>query len=167
VRLTAEGKTLALKIVRAHRLWEAYLVEALGFPWDEAHIEAERLEHVLSDRLAARLDEVLGYPTVDPHGHPIPSRDGRVRPVNGLPLGELRQGEVATVVQIREDTPELLRYLGDLGIYPGEQITVLEVAPFNGPYRVSVSGETRVIGREVASHVMASPTVVSEGEGKQ
>lgn len=154
VRLTLDGETLALRIVRAHRLWESYLVEALDLPWDAAHLEAERLEHALSEHLADRLDEALDHPTTDPHGHPIPSRNGRMPPPTGFPLTELPPEGKGIVLQIRDETPELLRYLGGMGIYPGEPITVREVAPFNGPIHVHVAGMTQVLGRQAAEHVV-------------
>ncbi|MCL7453659.1 MAG: metal-dependent transcriptional regulator [Anaerolineae bacterium] len=154
VRLTASGESLALQIVRAHRLWELYLVQALEVPWDQAHVEAEQLEHALSQGLADRLAEVLGHPTADPHGHPIPSRNGDVARRGGVPLDHLPAGEAGVVVQIRDDTPELLRYLGKLGIYPGEHVAVLDVAPFEGPLRVQIGDRTEVLGRRVAGHVM-------------
>jgi DtxR family Mn-dependent transcriptional regulator len=153
-RLTAHGEALALKILRAHRLWELYLVKALDLPWDQAHVEAERLEHALSDELADRLDKALGHPTTDPHGHPIPSRSGQMPIQSGTPLTDLLPGETGVVLEIRDETPELLRYLGELGIYPGEPVTVLEVAPFNGPIHTRIDDVVRVLGQEVAEHVM-------------
>ena len=144
VRLTDRGKDIALQIVRAHRLWELYLVQALQVPWDQAHVEAERLEHALSGGLADRLDEVLGFPTTDPHGHPIPSRNGDMKRPSGVPLDQLSSGDVAVVVQIQDDTPDLLRYLGTLGIYPGEQVAVLDIAPFEGPLRLQIGRRTEV-----------------------
>jgi DtxR family Mn-dependent transcriptional regulator len=154
VRLTSNGEAMALKVIRAHRLWELYLVEVLDLPWDQAHVEAERLEHALSEELADRLDEVLNHPTTDPHGHPIPSRNGRMPPSTGTPLTELSPGQTGIVMHIRDDTPELLRYLGELGIYPGQAIAVLEVAPFNGPIHVRVGEALQVLGQEVAGHVV-------------
>lgn len=154
VRLTSNGEAIALKVIRAHRLWELYLVEALDLPWDQAHIEAERLEHTLSNTLADRLDEVLDHPTTDPHGHPIPSRNGQMPLLAGTALAELVPGERGMILQIRDDTPELLRYLGDLGIYPGESIAILEVAPFNGPIHIRVGKEICVLGQEVAKKVI-------------
>ena len=140
--------------IRAHRLWELYLVEAIGLSWDQAHVEAERLEHALSDELAARLDELLGHPTLDPHGHPIPTLEGTMPPRTGVSLTELDPGATGTVMQIWDDTPALLRYLGALGVYPGEDISVLEIAPFDGPIHVHVSGADQVLGREAAHHVV-------------
>lgn len=164
VRLTAEGEDIALQIVRAHRLWELYLVEALQIPWDQAHVEAERLEHALSTGLADRLDEVLGHPTTDPHGHPIPSRNGDIERPSGVPLDHLPPGQPAVVVQIRDDTPDLLRYLGELGIYPGEQVVVLDVAPFDGPFRVRIGDAVETLGRRVAGHIVVRPgTMARDG----
>ncbi|MGD8625169.1 MAG: metal-dependent transcriptional regulator [Anaerolineae bacterium] len=154
VRLTADGEEQALRIVRAHRLWEAYLVEALDLAWDVAHIEAEKLEHALSASLADRLDAALDFPTIDPHGHPIPSRNGQMPDRAGVPLSSLSAGAEGVVLQICDDTPELLRYLGDLGIYPGECLLVLSVAPFEGPLHLRVGNETLAVGRRVAEHVV-------------
>jgi DtxR family Mn-dependent transcriptional regulator len=154
VKLTPKGETLALKALRAHRLWELYLVEALDLPWDQAHIEAERLDHALSNELADRLDEVLGHPAVDPHGQPIPSRNGTVIPRTGMPLTELAPGDAGRVLLIRDDTPELLRYLGELGVYPGEPIRVLEVTPFDGPIHVQIGQESHALGRKAAEQVI-------------
>jgi DtxR family Mn-dependent transcriptional regulator len=157
VSLTRRGEVAALRIIRAHRLWEAYLVEAVGLSWDQAHVEAERLEHALSDELADRLDEMLDHPETDPHGHPIPTRDGEMPLPVGTPLAELLPGTTGAVLQVRDDTPELLRYLGGLRIYPREAIAVLEVAPFDGPIHIRVGGTDQVLGREVAQHVIVAP----------
>lgn len=159
VRLTRDGEALALKIVRAHRLWEAYLVEQLHVSWDVAHEEAERLEHALSEELVDRLDEALDHPMTDPHGHPIPSRNGRMPPTDGMPLTELPPDEQGIILQIRDETPELLRYLGGMGIYPGESITVREVAPFNGPIHAQVAGTAQALGRQAAEHVVVKTVI--------
>jgi DtxR family Mn-dependent transcriptional regulator len=155
-RLTSDGRTIARQVIRAHRLWELYLVQALELSWDQAHVEAEQLEHVLSDELAGRLDDVLGHPTIDPHGHPIPDRSGEMVTVVGRPLTQLAVGESGVTVQIWDDTPELLRYLGGLDIYPGCTITVLEIAPFNGPLHLRVGEESQVLGRDAAKHVIVA-----------
>ena len=154
VHLTAEGEKLALGVLRAHRLSETYLVRVLGFSWDEAHVEAERLEHALSPKLVDRLEEALDYPQTDPHGHPIPTRDGQVPCCEGVPLSRLEPGDGGVILQIWDDSPELLRYLGELGLYPQAQIAVLETAPFRGPIRVQVGEAVRILGREVAEHVI-------------
>ena len=164
VWLTKQGERVALKVIRAHRLWELYLVEAVGLSWDQAHVEAEQLEHTLSDELAARLDEMLEYPAIDPHGHPIPAQDGSMPSFNGVPLTELHPGSTGIVLQIWDDTPELLRYLGGLGIYPGEAIAVLAIAPFQGPIHVHVGGTDQALGREAACHVVVEMEVENETE---
>lgn len=156
VRLTPQGEAAALKVIRAHRLWELYLVVVIGISWDQAHVEAEQLEHALSDELADRLDEMLEHPVTDPHGHPIPTRDGRMPSCTGAPLADLPVGTTGTILQIKDDTPELLRYLGGLGIYPGEVITVFRLAPFNGPIHVRVGATAQVLGREAADHVIVA-----------
>jgi DtxR family Mn-dependent transcriptional regulator len=161
VQLTAQGEAMALQVIRAHRLWELYLVRELDLSWDQAHVEAERLEHVLSETLADRLDEVLDHPTVDPHGQPIPTRDGRLPTVNGKPLAELTTGETGITLQIRDETPELLRYLAKLGLYPGQPVTVLQVDPFEGPIHLQVGGDAQVLGREAATHVL----IQTDGDG--
>jgi DtxR family transcriptional regulator, Mn-dependent transcriptional regulator len=157
VRLTTKGEAIALQIIRAHRLWELYLVKALQVPWDQAHVEAERLEHALSPELADRLDEALDHPSTDPHGHPIPSRNGDVARPGGVPLDHLAVGQAGVVVQIRDDSPDLLRYLGELGIYPGERLAVLNIAPFDGPLHVRIGDRTEVLGRRAAGHVVVHP----------
>ena len=163
-RLTQAGEALALKTVRAHRLWESYLVEVLDLPWDVAHVEAERLEHVLSEELANRIDEALDHPTTDPHGQPIPSRNGRMPAPAGVPLTELLPQEKGIILQIRDETPELLRYLGGMGIYPGESVTVRGVAPFNGPIHVQVDGVTQALGPQAAEHVMVETVTETSQE---
>jgi DtxR family Mn-dependent transcriptional regulator len=164
VSLTEQGERVALKVIRAHRLWELYLVKAVGLSWDQAHVEAERLEHALSDELAARLDEMLDHPAIDPHGHPIPTQDGSMPDWAGVPLTELQPGSTGIVLQIWDDTPELLRYLGGLGIYPGETIAVLEIAPFQGPIHVHVGGTDQALGREAAQHVVVEAEMDTETE---
>jgi DtxR family transcriptional regulator, Mn-dependent transcriptional regulator len=153
VELTAAGERVALAVVRHHRLLERYLVETLGFGWDEVHEEAERLEHHLSEALAARLDAALGHPTVDPHGDPIPSREGAVAAVAGRRLLDLNPGERAVVARVSDRGPEQLRYLDALGLRPGSPVIVLEALPFEGPIRIGVGDAEHVIGRPLAAAV--------------
>jgi DtxR family Mn-dependent transcriptional regulator len=134
-------------------LLELYLAETLGYPWDEVHAEAERLEHHVSDELEARMDSALGYPTTDPHGDPIPSAEGVIPEVAVTRLLDSAPGEEATVVRVSDRDPEQLRYLGGLGLYPGVKVTVCEVLPFDGPIRLSVSGKEHIIGRPLAAAI--------------
>jgi DtxR family Mn-dependent transcriptional regulator len=153
VDLTPAGEKIALEIIRHHRLLELYLAETLGYPWDEVHAEAERLEHHVSDELEARMDSALGYPTTDPHGDPIPSAEGVIPEVAVTRLLETAPGEEATVVRVSDRDPEQLRYLGGLGLYPGVNLTVCEVLPFDGPIRLLVNDKEHIIGRPLAAAV--------------
>jgi DtxR family Mn-dependent transcriptional regulator len=157
VELTTDGERIALEVVRHHRLLERYLVEALGYPWDEVHDEAERLEHHISEALEARMAAALGDPTVDPHGDPIPHLDGSMTTVVGLPLSELVPGQSAAVRRVSDRDPERLRYLEALGIRPGVAIRVLEALPFEGPLRLAVDGAERMIGRPLAAVIQVAP----------
>ena len=121
VELTPVGERIALEVVRHHRLLELYLAETLGYPWDEVHDEAEKLEHHVSDELEARMDSFLGYPTRDPHGDPIPTRDGLIPEDTDLLLVELAADTLATVVRVSDRDPVQLRYLAELGLSPARK----------------------------------------------
>ena len=131
--LTPAGRALALETLRHHRLLETYLAQALGYDWHEVHDEADRLEHVISEAFEERVDALLGRPTHDPHGDPIPRRDGTVPPCKGVPLTALEVGRRATLTRITEQDSEVLRYLAGQGLVPGAQVRVVERAPFDGP----------------------------------
>jgi DtxR family Mn-dependent transcriptional regulator len=156
VELTPAGEKIALEVIRHHRLLELYLAESLGYPWDEVHAEAERLEHHVSDELEARMDSALGYPTRDPHGDPIPSREGEIDIVPGTRLLDLAPGETATVVRVSDRDPEQLRYLGGLGLFPGVDVTVIEQLPFDGPIKIRIDAADHIIGRPLAAAVHVS-----------
>ncbi len=119
VRLTPLGESKAMEVIRHHRLLELYLARQLGYTWDKVHAEADRLEHVISEEFEDKLDELLGYPTIDPHGDPIPSKDGVMVTRNGTKLSQLKEGHSARILRIRDQDPEKLCYLGQLGLYPG------------------------------------------------
>jgi DtxR family Mn-dependent transcriptional regulator len=161
VELTPAGEKIALEVLRHHRLLELYLAETLGYAWDEVHAEAERLEHHVSDELEARMDSVLGHPKRDPHGDPIPSREGQIDPVSGVQLVHLAPGECATVTRVSDRDPEQLRYLGSLGLYPGATVAVAERLPFDGPLRIRVDGTEHIIGRSLAAAVHVVPIAES------
>ena len=140
-RLTPAGRAAALRTLRRHRVIESYLVRALDYPWDLVHEEAERLEHAASDELIDRMAAAVGEPAVDPHGAPIPTRDGAVDETRHTSLADLAPGERATVARVRDEDASLLRYLADLGLRPGAVVAVTARAPFDGPPRVgSFSG---------------------------
>jgi DtxR family Mn-dependent transcriptional regulator len=151
--LTPAGERAAVEVVRHHRLLELYLTQALGVPWDRVHVEAERLEHVLSEELEASIDAALGYPDTDPHGDPIPTVNLEL-PADVLPtLAHLEPGQTAVVRRVPDGDPTLLRYLGDLGMVPSAQLTLVEKAPFRGPITVDVDGTTHALGVELAERI--------------
>ncbi|HET7095029.1 MAG TPA: metal-dependent transcriptional regulator [Thermomicrobiales bacterium] len=165
VRLTPAGERVALEVVRHHRLLERYLAESLGYAWDEVHAEAERLEHLMSDELEARMDRALGYPTRDPHGDPIPTADGEIATAPTQPLLDLPAGTTATVVRVSDRSPERLRYLGELGLRPGAAVTMLEKQPFDGPLRLEIDGAEHYVGPAVAGAVWVDCAAAEEGSG--
>jgi len=139
-QLTREGRKVALELVRHHRLLEMFLVQVLGYTWDEVHDEAERLEHVISERMEQRIFELLGRPELDPHGHVIPTLAGKVRPVSHRALSECRAGERVTVQGVSDDDPGKLRELERRGLLPGTRIAVLAGSEFEGPVDVKIKG---------------------------
>jgi DtxR family transcriptional regulator, Mn-dependent transcriptional regulator len=156
VQLTAEGRRGALRMVRRHRLIEAYLVEFLGYSWDTVHQEAERLEHAVSDALVERMAAALGHPSVDPHGDPIPTADGAVEEMACTPLAVLQVGDTVEIVRVYENDPERLRYLASLGLRPGSMVTVLDRQPFGGPVTVEIRGEVQVVGQSLAQVLLCA-----------
>ncbi|MDE0089258.1 MAG: metal-dependent transcriptional regulator [Candidatus Poribacteria bacterium] len=156
VTLTEAGKAVALEIIRHHRLLELYLFKALGVPWDGVHEEAEKLEHVISEDVEARMDEFLGYPTVDPHGSPIPDKNGVVPKTPSIPMTDLQNGQACVVAEVSDNDSAILRHLGGFNLYPGTAFRVIEVAPFEGPFTIDVAGQQVVIGREVAKNIFVN-----------
>ncbi|MEP6691754.1 MAG: metal-dependent transcriptional regulator [Gemmatimonadaceae bacterium] len=154
VRLTAEGRRVALRTIRRHRVIEAYLAGALGYAWDRVHDEAERLEHAASDELVDRMAAAIGEPATDPHGAPIPTRDGAIEERWLRSLADLAPGTRARVVQVGDDDAPRLRYLAELGLVPGAAVTIVDRAPFGGPIRVKVGRAERVVGPALAASVL-------------
>ena len=139
-QLTREGRKVALELVRHHRLLEMFLVQVLGYSWDEVHDEAERLEHVISERMEQRIFELLGRPELDPHGHVIPSVTGKVRAVHNRSLSECHAGEKVVVHDVSDDDPSKLREIGRRGLRPGTRIDVVAGSEFEGPIEIRVKG---------------------------
>ena len=150
VRLTPEGIRLALEVLRHHRLLELYLAESLGVPWDRVHDEAEVLEHALSEELEELIAAKLGHPTHDPHGDPIPTRDGRVEERATQAMDALAPGQSGTFVRVSDSDAAMLRYLADRGISPGERFEVVDRQPFGGPVFVRFGDNMHVLGGELA-----------------
>lgn len=155
-RLTPRGEEQALRVIRKHRLIEVFLSETLGYDWDEVHEEAEQLEHAVSDDLADRLDAFLGFPARDPHGDPIPSADGTLTRVDSPAVTDLTAGATAVVVRVLDQSADVLRYLGELGIRPGAEIRVAEVMPFDGPVRLVIDDRDAIVGRSIARRIQVT-----------
>jgi DtxR family Mn-dependent transcriptional regulator len=154
VTLTATGRTAALRTIRRHRVLESYLTTVLGYAWDRVHEEAERLEHAASDELVDRMARALGDPAVDPHGAPIPTREGRVDETVHGTLAEVGVGERARVVRVSDADGAMLRYLAELGILPGTALCIVAREPFGGPIAVEVAGVARSVGPALAEQVL-------------
>ena len=155
VTLTEAGEKLALEVIRHHRLLELYLMEALGFRWDEVHEQADILEHVISEKMEERIAAALNHPEFDPHGDPIPALDGTMAIMDTTALSDMAAGDRVRVARIPDDSnSELLRYLAGLGLVPGAVMRLVEVAPFLGPLTVEVGDGRAVIGRNLADLVL-------------
>lgn len=161
VQLTKAGEKIALEVIRHHRLIELYLTQALGFSWDEVDAEADRLEHVLSDDLEDRIAERLGHPSIDPHGAPIPDREGYVPMRDDIPLTELEVGSKAYIIRVLDDDPALLRELDVLGLRLNSRIELMEKDHFGGSIHVQISGVegARVLARKMAERIFVSERI--------
>jgi DtxR family Mn-dependent transcriptional regulator len=151
VRLTEDGRRIALEVIRHHRLLESYLAQALDMPWDRVHAEAEVLEHVLSEDLEELIAAKLGHPTVDPHGDPIPTADLELEERHTERLEGLEPGQRGVFVRVSDSDPAMLRYLAERGISPGERFEVLGRQPFGGPLFVRFDDCEHAIGGQLAA----------------
>ncbi len=154
VTLSNDGRRVALRMVRRHRIIEAYLVGFLGYAWDTVHDEAERLEHAVSDTLVERMAVSLGDPLEDPHGDPIPRPDGSVEEPVYVPLAEIEIDEEREIRRVTTSEPERLRYLAAAGLVPGARVRVMGHEPFNGPLRLRVGDREQIIGDEFGRMVL-------------
>ena len=155
VLLTPEGKRAALEIIRHHRLIEMFLHEVLGYPWEDVHDEAERLEHVISEKFEERIADVLGNPTHDPHGDPIPTRELKIPPVCDTRLSDLRPDQHAVVMRVHDSDPDFLRHLAELGLRPETQVSILEYSPYDENLKIQIRGQTApvTLGRKITQQV--------------
>ncbi|MFQ5571169.1 MAG: metal-dependent transcriptional regulator [Rhodothermales bacterium] len=153
VRLTEAGEKIALEIVRHHRLLETYLKEVMGYSWDKMHEEAERLEHHISEEFEDKIDELLGFPTHDPHGHPIPTREGHIPQTITAPLAHTEPGRTVVIHHVSDDDPELLLYLESISLLPQTPVEILDKAPFNGPLTLQIGEQQQIVGHEIARNV--------------
>ncbi len=157
VTLTPDGRRIALRMLRRHRLIESYLVAHLGYTWDTVHEEAERLEHAVSDTLVERMAKVLGHPLADPHGDPIPGPDGTLAEVVYVPLSEVATGHEAEIRRVQTSQADRLRYLSSAGLVPGTRVRVMAREPFSGPIRLRVGRREQVVAHELAGMLLCAP----------
>lgn len=157
VTLTEAGTKIALEVIRHHRLLELYLKEIMDYSWEQLHEEAERLEHHISEEFESKLDELLGYPTHDPHGHPIPTREGTVDEMASSVLADIETGRHAIISHLNDDDPALLHHLEERGLLPGKELEVVNREPFEGPMTVCIDGEEQLVGQVVAKSVFVRP----------
>lgn len=155
VFLTEEGKAIALKIVRKHRLWELFLMEKLDFGWDEVHDLAEQLEHIQSVELVNRLDKFLGFPENDPHGDPIPNESGTIKCNNLKPIADLKPGEAGTIAGVKEHSPLFLQYLEKMGLVIGKKVTVKEVIAYDETVIINIENNQKInISKAAAKNIL-------------
>jgi DtxR family transcriptional regulator, Mn-dependent transcriptional regulator len=157
VTITRHGKSEALMIIRKHRLWETFLVNKLNFSWDEIHDVAEQLEHIQSDLLIEKLDEFLGYPTADPHGHPIPDKTGKIQTVRQVPLSESGLNKKCIVRSVKDGSPAFLQYLSKIGVYIGAGLVILDKIEFDESLEVLIDGKKKVfISRDASQNLLVT-----------
>lgn len=153
-KLTETGRKIALEMIRHHRLLELYLAEMLGYSWDQVHDEAEKLEHYISEQFEDKISELLNDPKFDPHGDPIPTKDGMM-PELGLKVLSRREENISLEVRrVKNQTPELLRYLDDYGLTPGAEVIIKKKEPFDGPLELIVDGNPVTLGYKIASDIL-------------
>lgn len=153
VTLTESGEKVALEIIRHHRLLELYLSEVMGYSWDQVHAEAEKLEHHISEQFEDRINEMLGFPKFDPHGDPIPGKDGSLPEYESDLLTDVALNESYQIQRIEEQAPDFLRYVAELGLKPNTIIFLENREPFNGPVSLVLNNGKLIIGREVAQNI--------------
>ena len=153
VKLTSLGKKTAASIVRKHRLWEVFLVEKLNFSWDEVHDVAEQLEHIKSPKLVDQIDALLGFPTHDPHGDPIPDKDGNINTIEKSLLSTLAKNESGVCVGVNDSSSEFLQFLDKKNITLGKQITVLEKEDFDDSLSILIEGRKLSISNKIANNL--------------
>ena len=156
VNVTSKGKSEALMVIRKHRLWETFLVEKLGFTWDEVHEVAEQLEHINSHRLIEKLDEFLGYPKVDPHGDPIPDSKGKIKLQPQITLDQLKAGYHGKIAAVKDSDSNLLKYLDKIGAKPGTKIKILGKEDYDESMEVLINDHRVFISKEVSQNILVS-----------
>ncbi|HEV2672034.1 MAG TPA: metal-dependent transcriptional regulator [Gemmatimonadales bacterium] len=165
VQLTPQGRRAALQMIRRHRILESYLTSKLGYDWGDVHVEAERLEHAVSEKLIERMADALGEPRYDPHGAPIPTAAGEIEETELLTLAETAVGATVILQEVGDENPARLHYLAEQGLTPGVRLSLIDRQPFNGPTIVRLDeGMTRVVGQELALLLFCRPVGGPDGE---
>ncbi|UCF39351.1 MAG: metal-dependent transcriptional regulator [Acidobacteriota bacterium] len=159
VELTQAGTKIALSVLRHHRLIELYLEEVLGYSWDQVHEEADQLEHVISEEFEARIDRALGHPKKDPHGAPIPAKDGTLPEERLTNLWDAVQKVELTIARVEDKDSEALRYLAAMGLLPGVRLSIIKKAPFSGPVHVRVGAEEHTLSETLARKIHVTESV--------
>lgn len=153
VEVTEKGKRSALKIIRKHRLWEMFLVEVLHFSWDEIDEEAEKFEHIMSDKMEEKIDEVLGFPKVDPHGDPIPAKDGTMKHAQYHSLSDVREGAVVRVLRVNDSDPELLQYVSEIGLSLNKKFSVKHRIKFDNSLLIKIGAREVTISSKLSENI--------------
>ena len=156
VNISNKGKTEALLVIRKHRLWETFLVQKLGFNWDEVHEVAEQLEHIHSTPLINKLDEFLGFPKMDPHGDPIPDSKGRLKVLPQVPLDQLKSGYQGLIMAVKDSDSNLLKYLDKIGAHPGKKIKIISKEEYDGSLEVQIETSKAFLSKEVSKNILVS-----------
>ncbi len=157
VKITRQGKAEALMVVRKHRLWETFLFQKLQFNWDEVHEVAEQLEHIKSALLIEKLDEFLGFPTADPHGHPIPDKNGKISEVRQVPLAEAPLKKKMIICAVKQGSPSFLQYLSKIGVYIGATVSIQEKIEFDSSLEMMIDGKKKVfISRDASQNLLVT-----------
>lgn len=154
VRLTSDGENYAKNMVRRHRIWETFLNQVLGMPWDLVHDEAEKLEHSSSDDLINRIEEFLDYPESDPHGYPIPDRNGKIPSHrNAVAISELNRDDTAEVIRVNDSHSGMLSYISKIGIELGKEIAIKDILAFDGSMLLRINNKNVNISKAIASNI--------------
>jgi DtxR family Mn-dependent transcriptional regulator len=156
VKVTKQGKTEALQIIRKHRLWETFLVEKLQFEWDEVHDIAEQLEHIQSPLLIQKLDAFLGFPTTDPHGEPIPDENGKINQTAKTELHAMQPGYKGVILAVRDADSTLLKYLNKIGATPGKKVKIIAREPFDESLEIEIATKRISISKTVAENIFVT-----------
>jgi len=156
VNVTVKGKAEALMVIRKHRLWETFLVEKLGFTWDEVHEVAEQLEHINSPRLIEKLDEFLGFPKVDPHGDPIPDHKGKLKVQPQITIDQLTIGYQGKIAAVKDSDSNLLKYLDKIGAKPGTKIKILMKEEYDDSMEILINDQHIFISKEVSQNILVT-----------